>query len=231
MISLGERLQQVVSLVPTCRKIADIGTDHGYVPAWLLEKQICREAVASDIAEGPCLAAQETKLRYHLDDRMEIRQAPGLQGLRPGETQAVVIAGMGGATIRTILEESPEIVKTVEAFILQPMNAAASLRLWAVANHYCIAEEKICREHGHYYVILLLLPGGETVALSDFEAETGPFILQAKPPLWKEYLRQKADSFYNVLGQMEQSPAAVRSEKYRQLQSYCHRIEALLRQE
>ena len=228
MISIGERLMQVVSMVPPCQKMADIGTDHGYVPAWLLAHKVCQAAIASDIAEGPCSAAQETRQRYQLQDRMEIRQAPGLQGLNPGEVQAVVIAGMGGATIRTILEECPEITNTVETFILQPMNAASLVRKWAVANGYRIAEETLCREQGRYYVIIRLAAGQESTVLSDFEAEIGPCILHNKPPLWQEYLRQKAVYFQKVCTQMESSRTGFHSEKYQLLQSYCRRIEEVV---
>lgn len=219
---------QIVSMVPPCQKMADIGTDHGYVLAWLLEHKICQRAIASDIAEGPCLAARETRHRYQLQDRMEIRQAPGLQGLSPGEVQVVVIAGMGGATIRTILEERPEITKTVTTFILQPMNAASLVRKWAVAHGYRITEETLCREQGRYYVIIRLTAGQEDAVLSDFEAEIGPCILHNKPLLWQEYLRQKAVYFQKVCTQMEHSRTSFHSEKYQRLQSYCRRIKEVL---
>ena len=108
MLRIGERLQTVASLVPPCHTVADIGTDHGYVPACLALSGQCRRVIASDIAEGPCQAAIETRNKYKLHNEMEIRMAPGLQGLRAGEAETVVIAGMGGATIAGILEESPE---------------------------------------------------------------------------------------------------------------------------
>jgi len=227
MVHISERLRLVASMVPECRTAADIGTDHGYVPAYLLETGTCRRVIASDIAEGPCQAARETRDKYSLRDAMDVRRAAGLQGLAAGEAEAVVIAGMGGATIASILEESPGVAGSVRVFVLQPMNAAGLLRRWLAEHGYIIGEEALCRENGHIYVILKALHGEPGQQLTLIEQELGPCLIGKRPPLWTEYLAEKAARCRFLLTQMSFSPAARNSEKYKTVQFLLEQIDAL----
>lgn len=228
MLRIGERLQTVASMVPACRTMADIGTDHGYVPAWLVLSGKCRRAIASDIAEGPCQAAAETRNKYNLSGAMVIRNASGLQGLQAGEAEAVVIAGMGGATIIDILEEAPDIVATIGTFVLQPMNAASALRRWLAQHRYRITEEALCKENDHIYVVLKAVHAEEIQELSPLEAELGPCIIKAKPVLWQEYIKGKADHYRRLLRQMEASAAAVNSDKFKNLKNLLGQVDGLI---
>ena len=228
MLRIGERLQTVASLVPPCHTVADIGTDHGYVPACLALSGRCRHVIASDIAEGPCQAATETRNKYKLHNEMEIRMAPGLQGLRAGEAETVVIAGMGGATITGILEESPEIAASVTTFVLQPMNAAGLLRRWMTQHGYHIVEEALCKENKHIYSIIKAVHGERKQELSPLEEEFGPCILEKRPALWQEYIEGKAEHFRRLLRQMAASPAAVNSIKYNNLKKLLAQVDGLI---
>lgn len=228
MLHIGERLNTVASLVPTCHTVADIGTDHGYVPAYLVISKKCCRVIASDIAQGPCQSALETKKKYNLHMEMEIRNASGLKGLYAGEAEAVVIAGMGGTTIVSILEEAPEIAETVDTFVLQPMNAANVLRLWLVKHRYCIIEESLCKENDHIYVVLKAVHAKELQELSLLEAELGPCIMKTKPVLWQEYLRDKADCYRRLLCQMEASSAAMNSDKYKNMRNLLSQVDGLI---
>lgn len=228
MLHIGERLHTAASMVPPCHTMADIGTDHGYLPAYLIMSGRCRQVIASDIAEGPCQAAMETRNRYNLQNTMEIRTAPGLQGLRAGETDAVVIAGMGGATIVSILDESPEIAASVGIFVLQPMNAANLLRRWLAQHDYCIAEEALCKEHGHIYTVIKAVHAESRQELSSLEAELGPYILKEKPVLWQEFVKGKAEHYRHLLRQMEISAAAMNSDKYKNLKNLLAQVDGLI---
>ena len=228
MLRIGERLQTVASMVPACHTMADIGTDHGYVPACLALSGQCRRVIASDIAEGPCQAATETRNKYKLYNEMEVRMAPGLQGLRAGEAETVVIAGMGGATITGILEESPEIAASVTTFVLQPMNAAGLLRRWLTQHGYHIAEEALCKENKHIYSIIKAVHGEGKQELSPLEEEFGPCILEKRPALWQEYIEGKAEHFRRLLRQMAASPAAVNSIKYNNLKKLLAQVDGLI---
>ena len=228
MFHIGERLKTVASMVPFCQTVADIGTDHGYVPAYLALSGQCRYVIASDIADGPCRAAAETRTKYNLYDQMEIRTAPGLQGLHAGEVEAVVIAGMGGATIVSILEEAPEIAASIETFVLQPMNAANLLRRWLVQHGYRIADEALCKENSHIYVIIKAVPAGKKQKLSVIEEELGPCIMENKPALWQEFIQEKSEHYHRLLQQMEASSAAINSDKYKDMKNMLEKVDALI---
>lgn len=228
MLPISKRLQTIVSMVPKCNTVADIGTDHGYVPAFLLLSGQCRHAIASDIAEGPCRSAADTRDRHSLHRVMEVRKAPGLKGLSPGEAETAVIAGMGGATIAAILEESLPLAKTVETFVLQPMNGAGMLRLWLIDHGLGIADEQLCKENGHIYVIIKAVQTAEKQELTDLQAEIGPCVLANKPFLWKEYVSEKAGRLQGLLTQMRGSPAAQNSDKYKNAEKMLARLETLL---
>ena len=230
MLRIGERLNTVTSMVPPCYTVADIGTDHGYVPAYLVLSGKCRRAIASDIAEGPCQAAAETRNRFDLYNEMEVRMAPGLRGLHTGDAETVVIAGMGGTTIMSILEESPEIAASVRTFVLQPMNAANLLRQWLAQHKYAIEEEALCKENNHIYIIIKAVHTEEIRELSPLETELGPCILKSKSAsaLWQEYIQGKADHYRRLLRQMGNSVAAADSDKYKNLKNMLVQVDGLI---
>ena len=228
MIHIGERLTTVVSMVTACHTVADIGTDHGYVPAYLILSGQCRHAIASDIADGPCQAAMETRNKYGLHNEMEIRTAPGLQGLDAGEAETVVIAGMGGATIVNIMKEAPDIAASVKTFVLQPMNAVNLLRQWLTHHGYRIVEEALCKENNNIYIILKVVHTEEKQELCLLEAELGPCILEKKPELWIEYIQGKAEQYRRLLRQMEASSAAISTDKYKNLKKLLRQVDGLI---
>ena len=228
MLPIGERLKTVASLVSPCCTVADIGTDHGYVPAFLAMTGKCAHVIASDIAEGPCAAARETLSKYGLQEVMEVRKASGLQGLAAGEAQTVVIAGMGGATILCILAELPDITQTVGTFVLQPMSAVGTLRRWLSDHYFIINEEALCKENGRIYIILKVAHARQKQELSDIEMELGPCVLNERPALWNEYVAEKAKRVRQMLKQMSASETATHSEKYRNMQKLLEQMERLL---
>ena len=128
-MNIGARLEAIAALVPQNCVVADIGTDHAYLPVWLMQKGLIKPAIAADIAEGPCRAAQTNIGMYGVKDKIEVRRGSGLTVLKPGEADGAVIAGMGGSTIVQILEESPEVAKTLKFLIVQPMAVGVRKRL------------------------------------------------------------------------------------------------------
>ena len=106
-LQLQPRLQMLADLVPAGAKLADVGTDHGYLPVWLLQEGRIRQAIASDINLEPLEHARRTAAEYGVSERMEFRLCAGLDKIRPDETDTIVIAGMGGETILSILESAP----------------------------------------------------------------------------------------------------------------------------
>lgn len=225
-MNIGARLEAVVKLVPQDCVLADIGTDHAYLPVWLLQKGHIKAAVAADIAAGPCKAAQTNIGMYGLKNKIEVRMGSGLTVLKPGEADGAVIAGMGGSTIIEILEESPEVASKLKFLIVQPMAGAAGLRKWACANGWRIADEELAEEPQHLYEIILLEHGSEPVH-SELEYEIGPRLLEKRPPLLKKQFEKLANTYKRMFVSMQNSKQAQQSAKYKKLQELLAGLEEL----
>ncbi|HSN58237.1 MAG TPA: class I SAM-dependent methyltransferase, partial [Clostridiaceae bacterium] len=113
-MELSIRLGKTASMVEPCECVADIGTDHAYIPIYLVEKGVCSRAIASDINRGPIRKAERNISLHGLDGKIECRIGPGLGTLKKGEADAVIIAGMGGNLIRDILEERLDLFREFE---------------------------------------------------------------------------------------------------------------------
>ena len=156
-IKLTPRLLAVGEMVPPGARAADVGTDHGYLPVWLRQKGICNSVIASDIAPGPLDAARASARRYGVDG-IDFRLCPGLSGIRPQEADAVVIAGMSGETMVSILENAGW-DWTGKRLILQPMTKRAELLTWLYGHGLHIREEKPVSERNRLYWVFLAEAG------------------------------------------------------------------------
>ena len=158
-LELTPRLRTAADLVPAGARLADIGTDHAYLPAALLLEGKIPYAIAADLRHGPLLRARETAAEYGCRDRMGFRLCDGLKGIRPEETDAIVIAGMGGETIAQILAAAPWVRERNVPLVLQPMSSLPDLREWLFQNGYQIEEERLAREEDAIYVVMSVRAG------------------------------------------------------------------------
>lgn len=181
-MELSPRLQAVADQVPEGAVFADIGTDHAYLPVWLLLNGRIDHAIAADLREGPLARARETAAQYGVTDRVSFRLCDGLTGIRAGETDVIAIAGMGGETIASILAAAPW-TRECE-LLLQPMTSFPDLRFWLQQNGYMIENEKVVREGERLYSIWNVT-GGTMKQLSPAELWVG---VQSDDPLRMEYL-------------------------------------------
>lgn len=193
-VRLSERLEAVARHVLPGRPFADIGTDHAYLPAALLKQGAVPRAIAADIVSGPLAAARATVLAEGLEAQLEVRQGDGLQVLRPGEVDTVVLAGMGGPLMADLLAAAPAgVLESLARLVLQPMAGEERLRLWLSAHGWRLVDEEIVAEDGRSYVIIAAEPGQET--LSPLDAAVGPVLRRKGGPLFAEYVfaqRQQA---------------------------------------
>ena len=186
-LELTPRLQAVARLVPPNAALADIGTDHAYLPAWLLGRGQVRSAIAADISKGPLDRAKLTAQQYDCTDRMEFRLCDGLAGIAPDEVDTIVIAGMGGETIAAILQAAPWVCNGRYTLILQPMSAQPDLRGWLWYNGFSIQKEELVREGDKLYNILVA-SYGDAVELTAGEEWAGRQRPDMDQPLRGEYL-------------------------------------------
>lgn len=202
MINLTPRLEKIAGLVENSKLTADIGTDHAYLPAALIERGKAERAIASDIRPGPLSRAKDTVKRSGMEDRISLRLGPGLETLTENDgADTIIIAGMGGEMIAEILEKSMNIVKAAKSVIVQPMSSAPELRGYIYGRGFSDIREHIAAEGNRLYNIISMSPGNEAYPpLEPFELIAGRDIIKSRPEHFDKYiqnltktLRVKAD--------------------------------------
>ncbi len=155
-MKLSPRLQTVADAAGKCKVLADVGTDHGYIPVYMLKNSLCEKAYASDIREQPLSRAKATIVENGFSDVAETFLSNGIVDI-PEDYDCLVIAGMGGETIISILEAKrpPENAK----LILQPMTEDVVLREYLYTHGYHITDETAVSEPGHVYTVITAVSG------------------------------------------------------------------------
>lgn len=169
---LSPRLRMVGELVPAGARLADVGTDHAYLPTALILERKIPWALAADLRRGPLDRARATVREYGLTGKVAFRLCDGLSGIRPDEADAVAVAGMGGETIAAILSAAPWVRERDIPLILQPMSSFPDLRRWLQFNGFTIREERLAREGDTLYTALSVR-AGEMESLSPAELWAG----------------------------------------------------------
>ncbi len=203
---LSPRLRMVADLVPQGPRgiwLADIGTDHAYLPVWLLQHQgedlQLAHVIAADLRSGPLERAMQTAREAGCMEDIDFRQCDGLAALDSREAEVIVIAGMGGETIAHILKEAPWTDWTGKTLVLQPMSSMPELREWLQANGFCIEQEKLSREGNSLYTALLVRVG-EMEPLSPAQLWVGRNSPDPLRGVWLDHWLQKLDRALDGLG-------------------------------
>jgi len=195
---LKKRLAAVASFIPKGARVTDIGTDHAYLPVYLVESGICSRIIATDISAGPLVSARRNINGHNLGKKIELRQGDGLEVLKPGEVDVITITGLGGSTIVKMLEESPGVLDEVKRLILQPMGDEGPLRIWLTTHGWRIVDEKLVKEGGKLYVIVVAEPGREEIK-DPLLLEIGPLLVEKRDPLLKVYLAELEGKYLDIL--------------------------------
>lgn len=153
-MELTERLNAVAKMIPNCKTIADIGTDHAYIPIYAVENDISTYAIACDINEGPLKIAEKNIKNHLLNDKIKTRLSNGLDMLDTDEAETIVIAGMGGQLISEIISNDIDKITEKTTLVLQPMIAQSDLRRFLLENDFSIVDERLAREGNKIYNII-----------------------------------------------------------------------------
>ncbi len=194
----SKRLLEIASLVKQNAIVGDIGTDHGYIPVYLIEEGIAKKVIGSDISKGSLKKIIDYVKSKGLEDKIDTRLGNGLEVIKPFEIDTVIIAGMGGILIKDILDKNWKLTKSINNFILQPMIGAKELREYLLDNGFTIVENKLLKEDGKYYEIINAKTGIEP-KWSEFNLEIPRDLIEKKHPLLEEYVRHKLDYSENIL--------------------------------
>ena len=204
-LELSKRLQAIAAYVKQGSAVADIGTDHGYIPVYLAQNNIARRIIAADIRKGPLARAQLSSVEYGVDDRIEFRLTDGLDGLQEAGLDTIIIAGMGGETIAGILERAPWVLTENVRIILQPQSKLGTLSNWLDNNRYAIFDETLVEEDGRFYAVLLAGAGSSRAPLSCAEIYADRILMEKRDPLLPGYLDMLIAKTKKVIDGMEQA--------------------------
>lgn len=226
---LSKRMEAVSSLVTPGSILADVGTDHGYIPIALVEQGQVPRAVAMDLRTGPLERAAENIARAGLKECIRTRLSDGVEALQPKEVDSIVIAGMGGEIIIHILDAGREVCRSVKELILQPQSELSKTRKFLEQEKYRIVDEDMVWEDGKFYPIMKVVPEeteniGNESGFSEPEAIYGPILLQKKHPVLLQYLQKEYIQLEKIReGLVHQEPSekiTLRLEELQQKLSY-----------
>ena len=219
-IRLSNRLLAVASFVEQGAVVADIGSDHAYLPSFLIEKGIVQKAIAGEVANGPFESALNNVISLGIEDGITVRLANGLAAIDENDgVDTVTIAGMGGSLIAAILKNGTDNLQGVNRIIVQPNIHAKGIREWAIANGWKIVNEKILKEDGKIYEVLVLEKG--LASYDELELLVGPFLMAEKNEVFREKWNSEMIQWNQVLKSIEhasETPETVK--KIEQMHQY-----------
>ena len=186
------RLRMVASKVRQNSVALDIGTDHAYVPVFLIEKAICPFVYAGDVVRGPLKNAQTVVTEYQLQDKIELRLSDGLEAFSDVKVDDIIIAGMGGLLIAEILSKADWIKSPVIRLILQPMTHAEDVRQYLIQNGFELLEEDAVSEGKRPYMVMVAHYTGNAQKYADDFIYTG-LLNDSENPAAKAYIKKQYD--------------------------------------
>lgn len=213
-MELSKRLKFIASHIEKCKSIADIGTDHGYIPIYAVKNNLCESAIASDINKDP---VRKSKLNISLEglsEKIETRLGGGLEPIKTKEVDGIIIAGMGGNLIRDILEEGKNKLPFFKFIILQPAQNPEVLREYLYNNGYKILEEDLCFDEGIYYELFKVVKNNEEhTKVDNIFYEFSPILLKKKHTLMLPYLKSKEEKYKKILGFIKDDSESAKKRK------------------
>ncbi len=226
-MQLSKRLQAVARLVTPGSRLADVGTDHGYVPIWLYEQGQIPSAIAMDLRQGPLERAREHIQMHGLDEHIETRLSDGLEKLMPGEADSIVIAGMGGMLVVKILSQGQKTLSSVKELILQPQSDLDAVREYLRETGFVIVREDMIFEEGKYYPMMKAVHGENTDDRKLWFLY-GRLLLEDRHPVLKSYLEKEYDGCGKLLEKLSQTSTEVAKRRYEELSEKKQLIEEAL---
>ncbi|MBY4985395.1 tRNA (adenine(22)-N(1))-methyltransferase TrmK [Streptococcus suis] len=221
---LSRRLEAVASYVPQGARLADVGSDHAYLPLFLVEQGRIDFAVAGEVVQGPYQSALQNVEQAGQSDKISVRLANGLAAVKlDDQVSTVTIAGMGGRLIAEILEAGKEKLATIERLILQPNNREDDVRRWLLAHDFQLVAEEILEENDKIYEILVAEKGN--VDLTADQLRFGPYLLEEQSTTFQKKWLKELDKLTYALEQVpleRQADRSAISQKIQQIQEVFH---------
>lgn len=212
-MDISERLKVIASMIEDCDIIVDVGTDHGYVPIYLVKNCVIKKAIASDINGGPVEKAKKNIELNKVSSQISCRLGSGLSTVKRGEVEVAVIAGMGGNLIRDIMESDLDVVKGLDYMILQPVQNAEVLREYLYNTGYYILNEEICKDDGRFYEILKVKYNNKPIIIDSIYYEISKILLDKKNIIMKEFIEYKLQKYSKIYDTLNEHTITSKNKK------------------
>lgn len=219
-MQLSLRLSAIAAMVTEGNRLADVGCDHGYLPVYLVLNHKIPGAIAMDVRKGPLSRAREHLLEYGLGNYIETRLSDGLEALKPGECETLVLAGMGGPLMEKILTEGAEVRESFQELILQPQSDIGHFRHFIRENGWEIVKEDIILEEGKFYPMMKAVKSLEKELPPYTAAEEwfGKLLLEQRHPVLKQYLERELRLREEILDRLLQAPSETAARRMKEIQ-------------
>ena len=202
--TLSKRLLKAAELVPPCDVFLDVGTDHAYLPVYLIKKQVCKRAIASDLRKGPLESAERTAQNFGVLPLTDLRLGSGFETVSEGEADAAVVAGMGGVLISELIKTSESTVRQIKTLVLQPMTATYELRKFLYENNFTITDEFLVKEDTKLYHIMTVTSGAPQKQ-TEAELFMGIHLLNKEKEHYLEYVSRQVKKIKKQIEGLEKS--------------------------
>lgn len=216
-MKISNRLMEIVNFVPKNSIVADIGTDHGQIPIYLILNKLSKKVIATDISRGSLQKTIDYVAGLKLENHIESRLGDGLDPIKPFEIDTVIMAGMGGILIRDILEKNKEVRDSINNFIFQPMIASKELREYLLNNHFEIIDEGLVKEDNKFYEIIYAKRGLGFIE-EDIHLEIGRKLIDKNHPLLGEFLQYKIDVGKSIMAKLGDTVTEKTEERRKELE-------------
>lgn len=230
-MQLSLRLSAIAEMVTEGNRLVDVGCDHGYLPVYLLLNKKIPGAIAMDVRKGPLSRAQEHIAQFGLEGYIQTRLSDGLEALKDGEGDTLVIAGMGGPLMERILTDGASVRGSFRELILQPQSDIPHFRRYIRGEGYEITAEEMVEEDGKFYPLMKAVKADiDTLPFYTKEEEWfGPILLRQRHPVLKRYLERELRIRNEILDKLKSAPGQAAGKRLMEVEEERQLIEAALK--
>lgn len=218
-MQLSNRLSAVADMVSKGHRLVDVGTDHGYLPIYLVETGQVPSAIAMDINKGPIKRAEEHIKEHNLEGYIKTRLSDGVTALNTNEGDSLVIAGMGGGLVIKIITNGVKQLADFKEFILQPQSEIEQVRRFLTEHKYCIVEENMILEDDKYYPMMKVVKGEMIPYDKAIFYKYGKLLLENKNLVLKCFLEKEFVTYTNILETLSNHPKQKSGSRYKEVEA------------
>lgn len=228
-MDLSNRLFKIASLVDKNTSVLDIGTDHGYIPIYLIEENISDRVIASDISKASLNKIIELVKKRKLEKYISTRLGNGMEVIKPFEVDGVIMAGMGGILMKDILEKDKEVTDSITYFIFQPMIASKELREYLSENNFKIIDEELAKEGDKFYEIIYAKRGKEEHKEKIYY-EISEILIEKRHRYLKDFIHHKIKLVEIVLDKIKDKNTSKSIERYNELNKKIEKYKEVMKE-